>query len=128
MAGIPDNDPAVALAGMARIGSPREPMGDSAYEVYGGASYQPSPNTTLVQKQGDQGGDLSGPAGNRAYGAYPLPAGSGDRNGAVYRVGVSFPQATIPQAGMTQANGRMVRHAVQRNLPNFGDGIEASYL
>lgn len=123
----PLNDPQIALAGMARVGNPRVPMGNDAYSVLAGAQYTPSPSTTLVQKQGDQSGGLDGPTGARAYGSYPLPAGSGDKDGAAYRTQVAFPPMTVPQAAQTQANGRILAAAVNRQVPNFEEERALSY-
>lgn len=125
----PMNDPNIALAGMARIGNPREPMGDAAYNVMQGATYTPSPNTTLVPRQDSQSGDLHGPGGARGYGSYMLPAGMGDKDGAAYRTVTNFPPMpmTDPSATQTQANGRILKGAVNRQTPNFGDGYGDSY-
>lgn len=127
MAGTPANDPALALAGMAKVGNPRVPMGNAAYTLQGG--YTPSKNTVLRPKGGAQAGDPTAPGTkvNRATGGYPLPAGSGDRNGAGYRVQAVFPPHQSPEAGFTQANGRVVRSAVNRSQPAFSDGSERSY-
>jgi hypothetical protein len=96
-------------------------MGNEAYSVMAGAQYTPSPNTTLVAKQGDQAGDPTPPGGIRGYGSYALPAGMGDKDGASYRTQVAFPPMTMPMAAQTQANGRILKGAVNRNVPNFGD-------
>jgi len=125
MAGTPANDPAAALAGMAKVGNPRQPMGNAAYTLQGG--YTPSKNTVLRKKGGAQAGDPTPPTAVRKTGAYPLPAGSGDRNGAGYRVQAVFPPHQSPEAGFTQANGKVVRSAVNRSQPAFSDGSERSY-
>jgi hypothetical protein len=125
MAGTPANDPAAALAGMAKVGNPRVPMGNAAYTLQGG--YTPSKNTTLRPKGGAQAGDPTPPTAIRKTGRYPLPAGSGDRNGAGFRVQAVFPPHQSPEAGLTQANGRVVRSAVNRSQPSFSDGSERSY-
>jgi hypothetical protein len=128
MAGTPANDPAAALAGMAKTGNPRVPMGDAAYTLNHG--YTPSKNTSLRPKGGAQAGDPSAPGSkaDRAQGGYPKPAGKGDRNGAGYRVQAVFPPHQAPEAGATQANGRVVGSAINRSLPAFTDGSEPSYL
>lgn len=124
----PMNDPNVALAGMARVGNPRVPMGNDAYSVLAGAQYTPSPNTQLVPRQDAQSGGLDGPAGNRAYGAYPLPAGRGDQDGARYRTITNFPPMphTSPESTQTQANGRVLNPAINRQTPNFGEELAFS--
>ena len=127
MAGTPANDPAAALAGMAKTGNPRVPMGNAAYTL--GHGYTPSKNTTLVPKKGAQAGDPSVPGSkaDRKTGGYPTPAGSGDRNGAGYRVQAVFPPHQAPEAGATQANGKVVRSAINRNLPAFTDESSRAY-
>lgn len=127
MAGTPANDPAAALAGMAQVGNPRVPMGNAAYTL--GHGYTPSKNTQLRPKQGAQAGDPTAPGTkqNRAQGGYPVPAGKGDRNGAGYRVQAVFPPHQAPEAGATQANGKVVRTPINRDLPAFTDGSERSY-
>jgi hypothetical protein len=126
MAGTPANDPAAALAGMAKVGNPRVPMGNSAYSL---SNTPPPLSGTLRPKGSVAAGDPSAPGTkqNRARSPYPLPAGQGDRNGAGFRVQASFPPATAPEAGATQANGRIVKSAVNRSLPSFTDGSAASY-
>ena len=113
------NDPKAALAGMAQVGNPRVPMGDTAYQAP--KSYGSSPNTTLRAKGHSKSGDPTPPTGHRTGVQYPLPAGSGDRDGATYRVSVKLLAPTLHEAGATQANGRVIRPAVQRQLPNFTD-------
>lgn len=124
----PMNDPNIALAGMARIGNPRQPMGTEAYNLTG-VGYVPSPNTTLVPRQDAQSGGLDGPGGSRAYGMYPLPAGMGDKDGAAYRTVTNFPPMplTDPSAAQTQANGRILKGAIDRQVPNFGEAVGDSY-
>lgn len=49
--------------------------------------------------------------------------GQGARGtGARYGVRVKFQQTTAPEAGATQANGRMFSPAVRRQKPNFSAG------
>lgn len=119
-------DPKAALAGMAQVGNPRVPMGDSAYsapKTYGGSA-----NTTLVPKKHGKSGDPTPPTGHRKGVAYPKPAGSGDRDGAVYRISVNLPAPQSPEAGATQANGRVIRSATPRQTANFSDERNGSGL
>lgn len=123
----PMNDPNAAVAGMARVGNPRVPMGNDAYSVLAGAQYVGSPNTHLVPRQDAQAADPTPPTAIPGQHQYPLPAGVGDKDGAVYRTQMAFPPMTLPQAGQTQANGRVIRPAVNRSVPNFEEERALSY-
>lgn len=118
---------AAALAGMARIGNPRVPMGDAPYNVKAGAAYVPSKNTTLRKKGGAEAADPTPPTAIRGRTAYPLPAGDGDRNGAKFRIQAKFPPSTLPEAGQTLANGRIVKSAINRSLPAFSNEQSLDY-
>jgi hypothetical protein len=48
-----------------------------------------------------------------------------ERNGAQYGIQVGFEAHTAPEAGMTQANGRIMPHAVNRSSVNFRNGAGA---
>ena len=77
------------------------------------ASGAPSKNTTLMPKKGAQAADPSRqPVANRAYAAK-------ERSGAAYAIRVGFEAHTAPEAGMTQANGRVLKQAINRSAPNF---------
>lgn len=110
--------PEEALAGMARVGSPRVPMGNDAI---------PSPNVvpvlrgTLMPKSGNAkgGAPWEGPTGHRDFIAQ-------ERLGAARTVTVSTPPMTDPAAGATTANGRVVPSAIGRE-DSFGDGINGAY-
>lgn len=100
--------PEEALAGMAQVGSPRQPMG-SSWQGFNDATGDPSRYTHPVAKHDTQAGDPVGnDKANRKGIAYPTPAGVGDRNGAAYRISASFPPSTSPEAGATQGNGRII--------------------
>lgn len=118
-------DPAASIAGMAAIGNPRVPMGNSAY-TFNNVSGAPSDKTMMIPSKESKTGYPLGTKANRTNVPYPLPAGMGDRNGAAYRITMSTPPMTSPEAGATQANGRIIKSAVNRSLPEFQD--EASYL
>lgn len=105
--------PEEALAGMARVGSPRIPVGNSAIE----SSASPALQGTLVPKKGAQAAD---PA--------LVPGLSGGRNaiinenlGATHAVTVGVPPMTDPAAGATQANGHVVKSSINR-ADSFWDG------
>lgn len=110
--------PDEALAGMARIGAPRVPMGNSVYSTVVNASGHPDKGS-VVPRRNTQAGDLSGPAGNRAYGTH-------DRNGARYGIAVNYAAPVSPEAAATQANGRVFKSAVDRDRTNFDMGVGTS--
>lgn len=111
--------PDEALAGMAKVGAPREPMGKSGV-AFTSPSAAPK-SGTLVKKGGAQASD-------------PAASGTGARSqvsaeslGASYSVSAKYMKQTSPEAGATQANGRRIAPAIQRSKPAFDDGIGASY-
>lgn len=84
------------------------------------ASGAPSKNTNLMPKKHSKSVDpAKSPAGAaRVY----APK---ERNGAQYGVQVGFEAHTAPEAGMTQANGRIFNHAINRSSVNFRNGAGA---
>lgn len=112
--------PDEALAGMARIGAPRVPMGNSVYSTVNNASGNPDKGA-LVPRRNTQAGDLSGRAGNRVYGSH-------NRNGARYGIAVSYAAPISPEAAATQANGRVFKSAVDRDRTNFDMGSATSMI
>ena len=102
-------DPAEALAGMAKVGNPRQPMGQTGFS-FNDPSGEPSPNTKPVAKKSGKSLDPTNPGTkkNRKAVMYDLPAGKGDRNGAQYRITAQFPPHSSPEAGATQAHGRII--------------------
>jgi hypothetical protein len=74
---------------------------------------------TLVKKKNTAAGD--------PY-AQPKPARSnvlsqGGRNGARYGVRVGFQATVAPEAGATQANGRIIAPAMNRSRAPFQEGM-----
>ena len=115
--------PEEALAGMARVGNPRMPMGNDGY-TFNDASSVPSKNTTLVAKshsKDTEPGLMPGQPGTHRYASY-------DRNGAHYGVVVNYVAQTSPEAGATQANGRIIRSVAAKSSPNFWDGSQTSMV
>jgi len=108
--------PEEAIAGMARVGSPRVPMGNS---VITDARSIPPLRGTLVPRGNTAAGDMYGPTGSRANVMQ-------ESLGASYRVTAFTPPMTSPEAGATQANGRIIPSAIQR-MDSFGDGINGAY-
>jgi hypothetical protein len=81
------------------------------------ASAAPSKNTTLVKKGHSKSVDpYVQPVANRTY----APK---ERGGAAYGIQVGFEAHVAPEAGMTQANGRVLQNAVNRSAPNFRTGM-----
>jgi hypothetical protein len=84
------------------------------------ASGEPSKNTILVQRMHAKAMDPAfQPYGKRAY----APK---ERCGACYGTQVGFEAHTAPEAGFTQANGRIFPAAIQRTAPNFQMGAASS--
>lgn len=114
--------PDEALAGMARIGAPREPMGNAPYSNVVNASAATG-NAIPVPRRDGKAGDPSMP-GSKADRAY----GSANRNGARYGIAVNYAAPVPPEAAPTQANGRIVRAATNRDRVNFDMGTAASMV
>ena len=73
---------------------------------------------TLVKKKGAQAGDptkMAKPSRKNVLGALA-------RGGARYGISVKFQKTVAPEAGETQANGRLFASAVKRQKPNFTAG------
>lgn len=107
--------PEEALAGMARIGAPREPMGNQAYTLTGGPM---TGKATLMPRKNTQSGDPTamGTKVNRVFGSL-------NRQGARYGIGVSYQPPMSIEASSTQANGRIFRSATNRDRVNFDQGV-----
>jgi len=79
---------------------------------------------TLVGKKGAQAGDPAiqnqGTRANRPY------AGQ-ERLGSAFGIKASYAKQTAPEAGATQANGRIVNPAVTRQKDSWSEGIATSY-
>jgi len=86
------------------------------------ASGAPSKNTTLMSKGHSKSVDPAMSPAGPAYVYTPK-----ERNGAQYGVQVGFEAHTAPEAGMTQANGRIFTPAVGRTAPNFQGGAQDLY-
>lgn len=107
-----------ALAGAAAANPNRQPIGT---EVAASVSAAPATSGTLVPKKNVAAGDPT---------AQPNPSRPNvpqNRNGAAYGIRVNYTAQTSPEAGMTQANGRLFKSAVNRDRYNFFDGNAKSY-
>jgi len=80
------------------------------------ASSAPSANTKPVKKKNTQAGDPT--IKNSAIRTH-VKATSGAR----YGVRVKFQASESPEAGETQANGRLLPPAIKRQSQNFGAGM-----
>ena len=112
-----------ALAGMAKVGAPRVPMGTTAIDT----TYYASANTgdqKLMPRGNVQAGDptLGAPPAHRAN----VQLGA-DRLGAKYTVVTNTVIPTAPEAGATQASGRIVPAKTIRSRESFDNAIGSSY-
>ena len=110
--------PEEALAGMARVGSPRVPMGNSA--IPNPVVVPPLRGELVSKAPNSKGGtDTGGPSGHRN--AVPQ-----ESLGASYRVKAVTPPMTSPEAGPTTANGKIVPSSLPR-ADSFGDALQGAY-
>ena len=81
------------------------------------ASAEPSKNTKLVKKKGAQAGDPTKMA-------KPSRTNVKSSGGARYGIRVKFQKSVAPEAGATQANGRILTPANSTQSKGFGDGMK----
>jgi hypothetical protein len=93
--------------------------------AFSAPSAKPAAGTLVPNKGNAKAGDPTamGTKANRQN----VPASSADRNGAAYSIKASYMKMTDPAAGQTQANGKVVKTAVNRDRFNFDSGAGASY-
>jgi len=113
-----------ALAGMAQVGAPRVPMGTSfvANTMYASADI----GNQLVRPRGNvQAGDPT--ITNKA--SRPNVLLGADRLGAKYTVFTNTVIPTAPEAGFTQASGKILpaKTIRSRSIDSFDDGMNSSY-
>ena len=101
--------------------SPRPTMETSAARGFRNSSAEPSKHTTLVKKKGAQAGDPTAQA--KPSRSNVLSPNAKGRNGATYGIRVGFQASVSPEAGATQANGRIIGPAMNRQRPSFQEGI-----
>lgn len=116
--------PEEALAGMARVGSPRVPMGNSAITDFANAPAVPPLRGGLIPKKGTAAGDPTPPTAVR--GSVSYEGGLVEHAGASYRIKAFTPPMMSPEAGATQANGMIVPSATKRQ-DFWAEGIEGAY-
>ena len=100
----------------------RKTMGDEGRKF---SSPSASPEAgTLVPKKNTAAGDPTG-AGTKANRVNQPYAG--ERKGAAYSIKATYMKQTAPEAGLTQANGRIVSPSVVRSKDSYTEGLETSY-
>jgi hypothetical protein len=109
-----------ALAGAAGMSPNRQPMGTEVVSTATFPSASPSAGTLVPKKNVAAGDPYAQPKPSR-------PNVIQDRVGAAYGVSVSYTAQTSPEAGATQAQGRIIKSAVNRSRYNFDDGNATSY-
>ncbi len=114
--------PEEALAGMAAVGSPRVPMGNSVITDVVNVSGAPLKGT-LMPRKNTQAGQVPPASPGLPANRQNVPQ---ERLGAQYYVSATVPAPVLAEASATQANGRIVTSAVQRE-GNFGDAASNSY-
>ena len=117
-----------ALAGMAKTGAPRVPMGTEAASSAQYPSATETGRATLMPRGNTAAGDptITNKA-NRPNILSPNVGGGAERNGARYAVTVNTVIPTAPEAGATQASGRIVPPSTNRSRSVFDDGMGSSY-
>lgn len=119
--------PEEALAGMAAVGSPRVPMGNSVVSDVRNVSGAPN-RGTLVPKHAQGGAvynDQTVPPASPGTPAYRQNVPQ-ERLGASYRVSAMVPAPVSIEAAPTQANGRIVPSALPRE-ESFEDSAANAY-
>jgi hypothetical protein len=94
---------AEGLAGMSSTGSPRQPMDRSALRDMVNASADYTSGATMHPR-------YSAPASDPAF--FPTaarPAVQNENGGARYGLRVAMPIPSLPEAGPTTANGRLIK-------------------
>jgi hypothetical protein len=110
-------------AALAANGSPRIPMGMSAYEV----TAAPALQGTLMPKKNVQAGDPTNP-GSKGPRRTPVLDAGGEKLGAAYVVKANYAPTVDPAAGATMANARIIPSVQGRVNPNFQGGEQTAYL
>jgi hypothetical protein len=122
------SDVDAALAGMAKVGAPRVPMGTDAIDSASFPSATDTGKATLVPKGNSKSVDpTAGGKANRSNILSPAVGKGPERNGARYSVSVNTVIPTAPEAGFTQASGRIISPTTNRSRKVFDDGMGTSY-
>jgi len=122
------SDVDAALAGMAKTGAPRVPMGTTAVDSASYPSATDTGSATLVPKGNSKSVDpAAGGKANRSNVLSPAVGRGPERNGARYSVSVNTVIPTAPEASSTQASGRIIAPSTNRSRSVFDDGMGSSY-
>jgi hypothetical protein len=113
------SDVDAALAGMAKVGAPRKPMGKDAL-AFTSPSAKPA-SGKLMPRGNKQAGD---PAAQTVGIRENRPISAAERQGAAHTIVANIVKQNDPAAGLTQANGRVIPATTKRN---FGGGVDSSY-
>ena len=85
-------------------------------------NYKAPERGTLIKKKNTASGDpYAQPKPSRTFVDSPNARG---RNGATYGIRVKHSATVAPEAGATQANGRIIGPAMNRQRPSFQDGMQ----
>lgn len=76
---------------------------------------------TLVAKKGAQAADPTAQATSKRGTTAP------DSMGAAHTIKAKYTRQTSPEAGETQANGRVMDPSIKRSADSFGQGMSTSY-
>lgn len=109
-----------ALAGMARVGAPRQPMGSAPIQARN-ASAQATTGGTLRPRNNSKDSNATSPGTNTHRSNV-----SAESNGACYAIKTSIHPVGPIEASSTQANGRIFRSATNRSATSEFDAGVAS--
>ena len=85
-------------------------------------NYKAPERGTLIKKKNTASSDpYAQPKPSRTFVDSPNARG---RNGATYGIRVKHSATVAPEAGATQANGRIIGPAMNRQRPSFQDGMQ----
>ena len=85
-------------------------------------NYKAPERGTLIKKKNTASGDpYAQPKPSRTFVDSPNARG---RNGATYGIRVKHSATVAPEAGATQANGRIIGPAMNRQRPSFQEGMQ----
>ena len=79
---------------------------------------------TLVKKTGNAKGATDPYVQAKPSRTFVTSAQAQGRNGAAYGIRVKHVATVAPEAGATQANGRIIGPAMNRQRPSFQDGMQ----
>jgi len=104
-----------ALAGMAKVGAPRKPMGKDGVKF-----------TAAKPQRGKSVKRGNAAAGDPTLGGAAIRKPT-SQMGAAYSVGSKYMKQTEPAAGSTLANAPIVPPVMRRQKPNFEGEMGMSY-